>query len=362
MGISFTLTDRELPASPAFIKFLSRMLEGGTHPPEPWVDQRSELLMPALTQLPQQLAADAERIMASARGREHIARAYQLLACLLCGALEPIEALQARFRFIAVVGMGRSGGSYLTAELYRALGMAPEQVPGDIAHDAFPDAGPFLLEAGGNSWLATLKSLAEYLVMTEVFFAGHAQQAGAVVVPKKLTQAAYAGGLYRQVFGPGLECVITLRHPAPACLSTCEKSGGLPPDGCFAVRSNMEAWCRRDLHGMGVNPGELARWDYFEAYLRHWEYYHLLLLTSGLLAIPRLCIVPYQADALQDLAGSFHARFGSGLRPGPFTVSARVRSLHPQWLDRAAPVVARVAATWRAAGFDFPYEALQAAW
>ena len=144
-------------------------------------------------------------------GRELIARAYGLLYSLLAGELVPLHQLQARFHFIGIVGIPRTGGSYLTAELFRALGMAPEHVPNALAHDSFPEVGPFDLQPGTNSWMLSMKTLAEYLTMVELFFSDHKPHFGRIVVPKKLTNSVYAGGLFHRVLGEDMEIVLTIR-------------------------------------------------------------------------------------------------------------------------------------------------------
>ncbi len=64
--------------------------------------------------------------MSSDAAREHIARGYRLFLTLLTGILAPLQSLQRRYRFVTINGIARTGGSYLTAELYRALGNVPE--------------------------------------------------------------------------------------------------------------------------------------------------------------------------------------------------------------------------------------------
>ena len=362
MGVELKFTDRELPVSPVFILFLAQLLTGEPCSGEIWADQLSEALAPPDADLARRAAAAAQVVMSSADGRDLLARAYGLLYSLLCGDLAPLQQLQSRFHFVGVIGIPRTGGSYLTAELYRALGMLPEHVPDAVAHDSFPQFGPFDLQPGVNSWLLSLKTLAEYLTMVEVFFSERPRHGGRIVVPKKLTNSVYCGGLLPGVLKEALELVVTVRHPAAACASTYEKSGGLPPDGRFAVRSNIEQWCRRDLLGTGCDPLALSDLDYFGVYLKYWEQYHLSLAVSGLSACPRLRVVAYGRGAFQDLAQSYHDRFGSALPPAPFQVSDRARRLHPQWLARAAPVVERTAAAWRALGLPFPLDEVTACW
>jgi hypothetical protein len=364
MGLEFKLTDRELPASPAFIHFLAKKLGRGRPARSAgWVDQRSERLLTFAEEDSQaEAAAAADAVMAEPAGRERVARAYGLLCALIIGDTAPLSELRSRFHFVNVIGIPRSGGTYLTAEIYRALGLVPEEVPQALAHDSFPTIGPFELSPGNNGWIVTLKTMAEYLTMVEWYFEGREPHCGKIAVPKKLTQAAYAGGFVRQVLGDDAEYLLTVRHPAAACVSTYEKSGGLPGTGLFVVRSNIEAWCRRDLSHAGLSPERLAALDYFEVYLKYWEHYHCTLAGTGLAASPMLRVVPYGRDALQSLAQRYHDDYGSGLRAAEFHAERKAALTHPDWIERAQPALARVAAQWRAAGLAFPADEIDACW
>ncbi len=362
MGVEFKLSDRELPGSPVFIHFLAQVISKRPFEPEIWADQRSEALMRCSDDSPRGATEAATVVMGSSQGREWLARTYGLLFALLTGDCGPLQALHARFHFIGVIGIARTGGSYLTAELYRALGMAPEQVPNVIAHDSFPEAGPFQLQPGLNSWTLSLKTMAEYLTMVEIFFGGQQRHGGRIVVPKKLTKGVYAGGFFHRVLGEQMEQVLTVRHPVAACVSTYEKSGGLPAGGRFMVRSNIEEWCRRDLLSTGADAQALARMDYFDVYLRYWEQYHLRLALSGLPRGADLRVVAFDRPALQSLAQSYHDRYGSALRASEFQVSDKAGRLHPQWLQRAQPSIDRVAAIWRQVGLAFPADQIAACW
>jgi hypothetical protein len=361
MGLEFKLTDRELPVSPVFIHFLAQILAGRPFDRQIWAEQRSEAL--SSNEVDLNRAADAAAIvMGSALGRERLARAYTLLFSLLTGALAPLHELQSRFHFMNFVGIPRTGGSYLTAELYRALGMVPECVPNGLAHDSFPEAGPFQLQSGVNSWVMSLKTMAEYLTMVEIFFGDRKPHDGKIVVPKKLTKAVYAGGFFHRVFGEGTEYVVTVRHPVASCVSTYEKSGGLPADGRFIVRSNIEEWCRRDLQYTDGKTEHLKGMDYFDSYLQYWERYHFALAMTGLSASRDLQVVAFNKDALESYAQSFHDRYNSGLQATEFDVSEKARGLHPEWVERAQPAINRVAAAWRLVGIPFPAEEINHCW
>ncbi|MDB5973297.1 MAG: hypothetical protein JWR07_57 [Nevskia sp.] len=362
MGVEIRLTDRELPVSPVFIDFLAHLLDGRPFDDREWADQTSEALNFGLPELQRRAEAAAPGVMNDARGRAHIGRAYSLLLALLTGDFAPIGELQQRFHFINVIGIPRTGGSYLTAELYRALGIAPHSVPFALAHDGFPEAGPFEIAPQANSWVRSLHTMAEYLSMVELYFGTRTPHQGRIVVPKKLTKGIYAGGFFHRILGEAVEHLITLRHPAAACVSSYEKSGGLPADGRLVIRSNIEDWCRRDLLYTGCTADELARMDYFDAYLRYWEQYHYYIATTGLSANREMRVVVYGKERLQAQAAAFHQRYGSKLAPGEFKVGDTARQRHPDWIERAAPALQRVAAQWERVGIPFPLQEMAECW
>lgn len=361
MGLEFKLSDRELPVSPVFVHFLGQWLHGKPVEREVWADQRSELLSLPHVDL-DRLADAGTAVMGTPAGRAKLARAYTLLFALIVGDVATLHEFQSRFHFITCIGIPRTGGSYLTAEMYRALGFLPEYVPSGIAHDSFPESGPFQLQPGVNSWVLSLKTIAEYLTMVEIYFDGRPLHDNRIVVPKKLTKAAYAGSLFNQVLGEATEYVCSVRHPVASCVSTYEKSGGLPADGRFTVRSNIEEWCRRDLQQTGCSADQLSHMDYFDAYLRYWEHYHVSVATTGLSASRNFNVVAYGENSLRSCAQSYHDRYGSDLLATEFHVSDKARRLHPAWMARAQPVIDRVAATWLSVGMRFPAEEISPCW
>ena len=361
MGVDIKLTDRELPVSPVFVDFLVNALETKRWPETNWHDQLSETLSHEHREVVGRAADNARQVMASDAGKRAVARAYQLFVALLTGNEAEIAKLQAKFHFINVIGTPRNGGSYLTMEAYRALGYDPTRVPNVIAHDGFPEAGPFRFQNGANSWTISLATMAEFLCMVEIYFGAAKPHLGKVVVPKKLLKGAYAGGFFHRILGGSVENVLTVRHPVACAISTYEKSGGWPADGLFKVRGNIEDWVRRDLAYTRFSDQEILALPYFDAYLRYWEQYHVYVATTGLSANRNATVVPYTREQMTRVAQSFHNRFESGFQPTEFKVFDK-RDRHPEWAAQAEPVLRRVAELWDRVGLRFPYAEVAAAW
>jgi len=361
MGVEIKLTDKDLPVSPIFIDFLHRRIEGKGFDVT-WYDQLSEELVPARSEEAYNAAVEvAQLVLQHPLGQNAIYRSYELLTALLTGQVEKLRRVHERYQFICVVGCPRHGGTYLTKNLFLALGIDPCKVPNTLAHDGFPDARPFQFRESHNSLTNMMQNMAEYLAMVEVFFAESRLFDDLVVVPKKATKAAYHGAFFNTVLGPHTEFVITLRHPIAACISTYEKSTGLPADGKFKVRGNIEEWVRRDSEFTGADPARLLEQDYFEVYLRYWEQYHLNLALTGLSANRNCKVVVYGRERMMNLAKSYFTRFRCQGDAEEFKVFER-HDRHKEWRKASEAAIHRVADTWKMAGLTFPVKAVVEAW
>jgi len=356
MSNVFNLTGGDFPPSPVFIDFLARALNPAGFADESWHDQLSEQLSGAPGRMRERASVQLQRLALDPTARAAISSAYGWFQQLAISNLEALRRLHERFRFIAVVGVPRSGGSYLIAELFSALGYEPSSVPAAIAHDGFPEAGPTVFMPRHNGWMRTMQTTGEYIAMLELYFAN--KRDTRIHVPKKLTKAIYAAGFFKQILGNDAEFIVTIRHPLACCVSTYEKSGGLPPDGLFTERSTIEHWIRRDLLKLGLSADELAGLDYFAAYVRYWEHYYTALAISGLVRNARTTVIGFRAQRMQELAAHWHDRFASGRTPVGFLTRDRLQERHPQWIQRSLEALERVANLWRLMGIPFPLEEL----
>lgn len=361
MGVEIKFTDRDLPVSPGFIEFLHHQV--GDHAVDTsWHDQLSETLVPAdFERRLRHAESVADAVLQHPLGQKAIFRAYELFTALLLGQFEKIASFRERYRFVCIVGCPRHGGTYLAKQLFRALGLDPQRVPNMIAHDGFPDAAPFLFAPQHNGYTAMMQQMAEYLAMVEVFYGDSRADGQRIVVPKKATKAAYHGAFFLNVWGPDTEFVLTLRHPVAACISTYEKSTGLPAGGTFAVRGNIEEWAYRDNLATGADRERIFEQDYFDVYLRYWEQYHCNLALTGLFSGKNRTTVAYGKERLMECARGLCARFGSAIEVEEFKVFDH-RGRHPDWERRAEPAIRRVAALWDTVGLAFPVGEVMEGW
>lgn len=353
MEVPIELGESRQPLSPVFVDFLSRWLEDGARfTNENWFDQLSESLSNMTRVMRQRYNIRLERLLTDGRGQKAISRAYRWFYDLLSGSEEALESLHNKYNFIAIVGLGRTGGSYLTAEIFSSLGYDPTTVPAVVAHDGFPNAQPLSKLENENAWISSIMGMSEYLTMVELYFDEPVDRPR--MVPKKLTKAVYAGGFFNAVLGPNVEYVVTVRHPIANCISTYDKSGGLPGDGKMKTRSNIETWIRRDLLATGLTGSEFEKLEYFEAYARYWEQYHINLALSGLLSHRPKTVVAFGKSRMERAASSFHSRYNSGRIAANFVSTPGALQRHGDWLKRSEQAIARVEGVWNLVGLPFP--------
>ena len=345
------------PLSHVFIDFLSRWIDGGSFDREHWSNQTHEVLNS--DSMPRRSAnVRLDRLTLSREAKIIIGNVYDRFSDLCSGKSEILKELHRRFKFLVVVGIPRNGGSYLTAELFSALGHDPEEVPSAIAHDGFPEAAPFSYQQDSIGWIRFLMSVSEYMTILDLFFREDVKECQ-IVVPKKLTKAVYAGGFFNTILGPSAEYLITVRNPIDCCVSTYELSGGLPENGQFAIRSAIERWVERDIIKTWPGKDEELPKEYFSSYVRYWELYHMNLATCGLLAQRNYKIVPYSAATMTETANHFHERFGSGREASRFLEVKDDLNKHKDWYERAKVALDRVASVWDFAGLVLPKSILE---
>ena len=354
-GSSF-LNERDLPLSPMFIDFLAQWLDNRQFSNELWFDQRSEALSKQHLVMRRRAQSRLQRLVSDTRAQVAIGDVYRWFRKLATAHLDELREFQLSYKFLAIVGAPRSGGSYLTGELFSALGYEPNAVPACIAHDGFPEVQPHAFNSANNAWITTLLSVSEYLTMLNTYFPR--DRAEPTIVPKKLTKGIYAGSFFNALFGKDAEYLITIRNPVSCCISTYEKSGGLPAGGRFRTRSTMEHWIARDLLATGSKKDEIDSSDYFTVYARYWEQYYITLAMSGLTANTKQAIVPFGDELMEEAASDLHTRFSSKRRVSNFEANKDSHMRHPEWKERCQKAMERVDAAWQVVGWTFPWAEL----
>lgn len=357
MGLTLTLDDTELPASPAFIEFLHASLTGADHHVGRWYAQDEEELVYDPDRY-SNILEKAKFVMNNPDGVERVIQSYRYFKEILIGRPETLERTK-RFRFFFVIGIPRTGGTYLIKQIFRAVGIDYTEVQNALAHDGFPNISVLEFDRSGNRATNAVLQLAEYLTMVEIYFSEHGKLAykGGVVVPKKFTKAVYNFPLVQEMFGTQSNYLITLRHPLAMIRSVLEKAGGMPEGGRFKIRSAIERWALQDWIRWGEPEAEVRKLPYGEVILGYWKRYHYQLALAGIPNMPTAKIIPYGRDHMIGAVKELYGDFGVDLEPEDFKVSGPAR-FDAELEAAAEKVVDQVATFWQDLGLAFPREAL----
>lgn len=359
MGLTLTLNDQELPASPAFIEFLHTALTGGEHYVGSWFNQEDESMHRDDDRF-EDIQEKARQVIAHPQGAQHVLRSYRFFKEMLTGRPHTLNDVT-RYRYFFVIGIPRTGGTYVTKQLFRAGGIDYKNVQNALAHDGFPHLAHLEFKEAGNVHTSGLLQLAEYLTMVDIFFREHGRLAyqGGVIVPKKFTKAVYYFDLIRELFGERAHYLLTIRHPLSVIQSSLDKAGGMPENRKYALRSAIERWALDDWLHWGASEQEVIDMGYVDCFLGYWKRFHYQIALAGIPRMPTAQIVPYGKDSMTAIVADWYKKFGVNLEPEAFKVAPKPKFL-PAEEAAAERAVKEVADFWATLGLKFPGEEIAA--
>ncbi len=350
--------------SAAFIGILAEMNEqypDWTDGSYDWANQTVDFLS-----APKPLPAFDEAMFQTPLSKRALNDTLQVAIALLAGNYPRVRDYLKDTRFAFVIGYPRSGGSYLTKELLRGIGLEHTHVSEALAHDGFPDLRETWYDWAGDRPYYHLQQaifqVAEFLVISHLYYQRRTQAGaeGFRLAPKKMHKMVAWAGSFKMLLGQGrADYLVTVRHPVPACISIFEKGGGLPRDGLFpmaAPRSAIERWIINDLMHLGYSAQEVARMEYIDTVLVSWTQFYLRMAGSGLFLGDRdeIRIVPYGKETLEQVVRDYRQRVGyTETDPEPVHTHDKAND-HPDWLVRGNAAVHTVAHAWTSVGLNFP--------
>ncbi len=290
----------------------------------------------------------------------------QLAIALLSGEYLAVRNYLQHSHFVLVIGYPRSGGSYLTKELLRTIGLDHTRVSEALAHDGFPQMRDHWYIPNGPQPYFHLQDavfqVAEFLVIAHLYYRHKSvcQPNGTWLIPKKMHKLVYWAGSFKMLLGKGAaDYLVTVRHPVPTAVSIYEKSGGLPSDGLFPAakpRSAIELWVRDDLVWIGYSLDEIARMKYFRAVEISWTAFYTRMASSGLFLGDRdeIRFIPYGREALEGVVNQYRTHYGSQRPAESFFIHDKSGTVPPECLIEGDAAVASVRALWRSLGLVFP--------
>lgn len=323
-----------------------------------WANQTVDFLH-AEAQLPQ----FDEKLFQTPLSQRVVNDVLHIAIAVLSGDYQRVRDYLKHMHFAFVIGYPRSGGSYLTKELLCSIGFDHTRVSEALAHDGFPDLRETWYDQGGYFHLQhSIFDVAEFLVISNYYYQlkSERQPDGIWLAPKKFHKLVNWAGSFKMLLGKGhSDYLVTVRHPLPAAISICEKSGGYPEDGRFPLaqpRSAIERWIMTDLMHLGYGFEELAKMDYFEAVFVSWSHFHIRMAGSGLFLGDRdeIRLVSYGKESLESVVREYRERYGDAeAAPESFLVHDKAQK-YGDWVARGDAAVAAVSAAWSALGLQLP--------
>lgn len=285
---------------------------------------------------------------------------------LLSGQYPVVRDYLQTDHFAFVIGYPRSGGSYLTKELLRTIGLDHTRVSEALAHDGFPEIrSHWYAPAGARPYFHlqdAVFQVAEFLVIAHLYYHRKTpcQPNGLWFVPKKMHKLVHWAGSMKMLLGKGAaDYLVTVRHPVPTAISIYEKCGGLPDNGLFPAahpRSAIERWISDDLAWLGYSGPEIAQMDYFEAVQISWTAFYVQMASSGLFLGGRdeVQLLPYGQETFEGIIHTYHQRYGCQRPVEPFQVHDKAIRVSADIQARGDAAVAAVQAAWQPLGLTFP--------
>jgi len=284
---------------------------------------------------------------------------------LMAGDYQLVRNYMQAIRFAFVIGYPRSGGSYLTKELLRSIGLDHTRVSEALAHDGFPELREIWYDWNGDRPYFHLQDsvfqAAEFLVISNLWYQKKTQRHphGHWFAPKKMHKLVNWGGSFKMLLGAGkADYLVTIRDPLPTAISIYEKSGGLPEDRLFPVkasRSAIERWIVTDLMLLGYAAEEIAEMPYFDAVQVSWSNFHARLATSGLFLGDRseIRLLAYGQEVLEETSREYRAQNLRTEPAEPVLIHDKAAE-HPDWAARSLIAVEAMTQLWRSLGLTFP--------
>ena len=360
MGLTFTLTDNEIPPSPIFIEFLNSFFKDEPYHVGQWYLQEEEGLSNN-DQRFNDIRDKVKYVMSLEQGTQALLRSYRLFKEMLTGRPDNLKTIS-RFRFFFIIGIPRTGGTYLTKQIFRACNIDYNKVQNALAHDGFPHLAHLSFQGESNIHTNSLLQLAEYLTMVELYYMKYGKLAfqGGVVVPKKFTKSVYNFSIIKELFGSNSNYIITLRHPLTMIQSILDKSGNMPDNNKFQSRSAIEKWALDNMVNNGFKEQEvIGKMDYVDVLLNYWQNYHYQMALAGIPNMPTTDIVTFGVKSMTEYVSKLYDNFGVNIKPESFKTPSKTTFATVEHKKKADKIIANVNNLWSSLGMKFPADKLE---
>jgi hypothetical protein len=273
------------PISRSFLIFLAKEFGGSIEYDDSvyWGDQHLEL-----NQQPADIS-NLSNTISLIKDRDDVKflinKAHHIAANLLISNKELISSIQNDYKFYLIVSPPRSGGTYITKNLYTSLGVNPKSLPSFFGHDGFPSVNhDWYTKNNGvyaNFVQTTLWQFSEWLTMSDYYLPKIIDNSGKKVVIIKMINSYNNLNFFRSLLG-GDACFILNRRPIiDLYFSVADKAGGIVGDAIpVEPRNNIEKWIIKENLSRGSCDNNINK-SYIEALGRYYYVFYMKLLVGG---------------------------------------------------------------------------------
>jgi hypothetical protein len=224
---------------------------------------------------------------------------YTTYRRLVLGKLDEIPSLD-KIAPIFVVGLPRSGGTYITKQLFKAVGIDYKTVSYTLGHDGMPSPEPVTYSEDINGDIVNSRTmfylrLSEFIVMATDFYLNRDEavyNGDRVVFPKKLCNLIYDYNMFKHIF-PHASYIVTYRNPRGFLGSMMDKSGVEDPTSEFRIKIAIERWAEELLLAKGHELTNENSFQYYQIMVNYHKHYYQELARSGILSNPNTIIAEF---------------------------------------------------------------------
>ena len=318
MGLyGYRVTSRQQPVNSQFLDHMHHVFCGSEVVDDGWHDQvREHLTNDKFVDLEQKL----EEFHANESCREWLRVAVNCYLAELQGNKRPLADVLEGWEFLFIVGIPRSGGTYLLKEAIRATGQDYRKVHRGFYHDGFPAYQLFRKETGLAHASKSTWDTIQMAIMGRV----EAEVRNIRIVPKKLHTLQMEPGLAKRLGG---RIYKTHRAVEGVTQSVLDMGGGMPQDGYIPrhrTAIERQVWDMLIHHGYSIDDVRIM--PYMGAMkLFHWFYEQEMKSLHG---------VECQFEDMARHAADIHSLYGSKLKPEEFVCKQRKSSLSSRSVPR----------------------------
>lgn len=242
-------------------------------------------------------------------------------------------------KFVFIIGIMRSGGTYLFTELCNITGIKWKHLNMGMLHDNIPDGHNLSNWDKPMNYLNTLFELAQFLVWAKK------EYTGSDIIVQKRVMYAFAMNVIDNVFGDRAKYVITVRHPGPASISFAEFAEDIEytSKGWFSVINKYRDITRENWESM----------DYRGRYLIFWQvYYENIVRTARLKG--EILTAAYERQSFDNVLNRLAVDSGKDYKGCNFKKVTN-RTCSDFWSnDKVKNSIQNIKRFWNINGYEFP--------